>query len=99
MLTPLNGHPTAVTSEKHPHCILTACLTCLIVASTVVFSILYEVLSTLPQVTMSLSLNYIIDTTTEYICFTLIFFSFQLLFILDEVVNGYNILLPKFLRF
>lgn len=97
MLTPLDGHPTAVTSEKH--CILTACLTCLIVASTVVFSILYDVLCTLQQVTMSLSLNYIIDTTTEYICFTLNFFSFQLFLVLDEAVNGYNILLSKMLRF
>lgn len=68
-----------MTSEKHPHYLLATDLTCITVATTVVFSVLYEVLSALEQVTMSLSVNYIIGTTTEYVCFYIDFFLFSVI--------------------
>ena len=87
-----------MTSEKHQWCLLTAGLACLMVASTVAFSILYEVLSTLEQVTTSTStLNYIIGTATDYKSLYVDFFLLVTVFI--KVVNGDNILISKILRF
>lgn len=85
-----------MTSEKPPLRLLTTGLTCLMVASAGLFSILYEVLSALKQVTTLLSLNYI--TATTNFLFTLLF-SFQLLLVLVEVVSEYNILNLKFKDF